>query len=202
MKTAHTTELVIPATDHESRTRCTAVAAKTRSVLATCTNPEECVYVHAELVGLLALLGEVGPSLQEAAPLIQTNGVDMAQVQARVAERQRREEEEFQRQMNFWAAYDEVERAAKTYGEVSPQVSRAKAKAIEFLPPAGIAELNDLAYELGLVPKPAGYTADNEPVFAVADLARHLGLDESEIHAIGDGDSSLAVDASCVHHVQ
>ena len=40
MKTAHTTELVIPATDHESRTRCTAVAAKTRSVLATCTNPD------------------------------------------------------------------------------------------------------------------------------------------------------------------
>ncbi len=202
MNTDSTIDFALPANDHEGRARCAEMAALIKRELATLTSPDDCVYHHVTLVETLAMLGEEAPTLESVAPLMQSDGVDMSAVRARVAERQQREAADFRREMDLWAAQRDVEQARATYGEDSLQACLAISKAIQFLPPAELEKLDAAARELGLMPKAAGYTADNHPVYAVADMAAHLGLDEAEISATLEADPSLAVDASCVQRVQ
>ena len=202
MNATDTEDVVMPANDHEGRARCAELVAEIKRDLATLTSPEDCLYDYANLVEALALLGEVAPTLESVAPLMQIEGVDMAKVRAHVAQLQQRDKADFQREMALWAAQREVEQAIKTYGQDSLQVHRALAKGLKYLPADVLDDLSDKALKMGLMPEPAGYTADNKPVFAVADLAMHLGLDEDEINVIGSDDPSLMVDASCVHRVQ
>lgn len=202
MNTDSTIDFALPANDHEGRARCAEMAALIKRELATLTSPDDCVYHHVTLVETLAMLGEEAPTLESVAPLMQSDGVDMSEVRARVAERQQREAADFRREMDFWAAQRDVEQARATYGEDSLQACLAISKAIQFLPAAELEKLDAAARELGLMPKAAGYTADNHPVYAVADMAAHLGLDVAEISATLEADPSLAVDASCVQRVQ
>ena len=188
--------------DYDGRAWCAQLAAHIKGELATRTSPDECVYLYSTLVETLAMLGEAAPSLESVAPLMQSEGVDMAEVRARAAEQLKRDDAEHQREVALFLASREVEQAVATYGEHSPQARNAMAKALKHLPEEVLDELVESARSMGLVPKAAGYTADNHPVFAVTDIAAHLGLDEAEISATLEADPSLAVDASCVQRVQ
>ena len=202
MNTDSTIDFALPANDHEGRARCAEMAALIKRELPTLTSRDDCASHHVTLVETLAMLGEEAPTLESVAPLMQSDGVDMSEVRARVAERQQREAADFRREMDFWAAQRDVEQARATYGEDSLQACLAISKAIQFLPPAELEKLDAAARKLGLMPKAAGYTADDQPVFAAADIAAHLGMDESEVIASMDADPSLTVDAASVHRVQ
>ncbi len=191
-----------PTNDYDGRAWCAELAAHIKRELATRTSPDECVYLHATLVETLDMLGEAAPSLESIAPLMQSEGVDMAEVRARVAEQQKREEAEFQREIALFLAQREVEHAIKTYGVDAPQTHMAMAKGLKHLPDAVMDDLAKVAHEMGLVPKAAGYTDAGHPVYAAADIAAHFGMDEREVIASMDADPSLTVDAASVRRVQ
>ena len=202
MNTLPNVDLVLPEIDHEERARCAAWIAELKADLSTLEDPQECLYVHASLVDFCALMGEPCPSLETAAPLMRTQGEDFAKLRAQVEERRRVEAVDVQRHLNFVLAKVKVDCAIATYGEDSAQACLAISKAIQFLPAAELEKLDAAARELGLMPKAAGYTADDRPVFAAADIAAHFGMDESEVIASMDADPSLTVDAASVQRVQ
>ena len=101
MNTDSTIDFALPANDHEGRARCAEMAALIKRELATFTSPDDCVYHHVTLVETLAMLGEEAPKLESVAPLMQSDGVDMSEVRARVAERQQREAADFRREMIY-----------------------------------------------------------------------------------------------------
>ena len=202
MNTTPTIDLAFPTNDYDGRAQCAEMAALIKRELSTRTSPDECVYLHATLVETLAMLGEVAPTLESVAPLMQSEGVDMAEVRARVAEQQKREEAEYHREIALFLAQREIEHAIETYGIDSPQTHMAMAKGLKHLPDAVMDDLVNVAHEMGLVPKAAGYTDAGHPVFAAEDIAQHFGMDESEVIATMEADPSLTVDAASVHRVQ
>ena len=133
---------------------------------------------------------------------LNVSGEYSAEVRARVAEQQKREEAEYQREIALFLAQREIEHAIETYGIDSPQTHMAMAKGLKHLPDAVMDDLVNVAHEMGLVPKAAGYTDAGHPVFAAEDIAQHFGMDESEVIATMEADPSLTVDAASVHRVQ
>ena len=192
----------IEANDHEVRTMAGTLAGDIKKELSTSTSPHECLYLYMVLVDTLALLGETAPPLESIAPLMQTEGVDMAELRAHVVEQHKQDEAENQRWIALQVARLKVEEAIKTYGEESVQARSAIAAALQHLPPEQLDGLARRAREMGLMPKAAGYTDDNQPVFAAADIAAHFGMDEGEVIASMETDPSLSVDAASVRRVQ
>lgn len=83
----------------------------------------------------------------------------------------------------FFTEFDKYKRIVKKYGEDSDQAIEQFMKVFELSPESIKQEAHAKAKELDLIPPPSGYSDDGNPLYNVADLAKHFGLSESEVIA-------------------
>ncbi len=75
----------------------------------------------------------------------------------------------------FMAAVERHLTLVKTLGEDHPVTLRAMILAMHLAPEELKQEMDSLAEELNLIPKPSGYLEDGEPMFLLHDIAQHHG---------------------------
>lgn len=83
----------------------------------------------------------------------------------------------------FDKAMRDYHRIAEQYGEDSEQAKDQFLKCYQLAPQHLKDEAGKMAKEMGLLPKPSGFTDDGEPIFSVQDIANHFGIDEREVMA-------------------
>ena len=83
----------------------------------------------------------------------------------------------------FFAEFDKYKRIVEKHGEDSEQAINQFMKVFELSPESIKQEAHAKAKELDLIPPPSGYSDDGNPLYNVADLAKHFGLSESEVIA-------------------
>ncbi|MDP3424964.1 MAG: hypothetical protein Q8S32_14555 [Burkholderiaceae bacterium] len=75
------------------------------------------------------------------------------------------------------------DRLAQTLGDTHPKAQAALMRVFDLAPPELHAQMTAKARELGLIPDAGGYLADGTPVYRLEDVAKQLGLSESEAQA-------------------
>lgn len=190
-----------PMVDPECLARLNEITEGFKKELAVATTPDEAVYLYALLKGYLEEMNREIPSLDEVAPLMLTDGVDMKAVDARVADRLEKEDILFQRELKMMDAKMAANIARAKFGEESEQFRRAVVQCIEYFPDEVKADLDAKARELGLMPAASGYTADNQPVFTAEALAKHFGMEPEQVMQDA-GEFAMTVDASTIHRTQ
>ena len=83
----------------------------------------------------------------------------------------------------FIQAMNDYDNIVTRYGIDSEQEKAQFIKLLRLAPKSLQAEIRGKAKELDLIPPPSGYSDDGNPLYNVADLARHFGLSESEVIA-------------------
>ena len=83
----------------------------------------------------------------------------------------------------FKRALAEYERIASLHGEDSEQAINAFMKCYDLAPQHYRDEAGKMVEQMGMIPKPSGYTDNGQPVFSASDLAKHFGVSESEVIA-------------------
>ena len=83
----------------------------------------------------------------------------------------------------FFAEFDKYKHIVEKHGENSDQAINQFMKVFELSPESIKQEAHAKAKELDLIPPPSGYSDDGNPLYNVADLAKHFGLSESEVIA-------------------
>ena len=81
----------------------------------------------------------------------------------------------------FKRALAEYERIASLHGEDSEQAINAFMKCYDLAPQHYRDEAGKMVEQMGMIPKPSGYTDNGQPVFSASDLAKHFGVSESEV---------------------
>ena len=103
------------------------------------------------------------------------------------------------------------DRLAQTHGDQHPQAQAALMRLFDLAPPELQAQMAAKARELGLIPDAGGYLADGTPVYRLEDVAKQLGLSESEAQASitqfmaereSMGLQTRAIDPTLIHRVQ
>lgn len=72
---------------------------------------------------------------------------------------------------------------AEKYGDDSDQAIQGFMKCFDLAPQHLKDEVDKMAKQMGLLPKLSGFTDDGEPLFSIADVAKHFGMSEAEIMA-------------------
>ena len=83
----------------------------------------------------------------------------------------------------LFTEFDKYKRIVEKHGEDSDQAINQFMKVFELSPEYIKQEAHAKAKELDLIPPPSGYSDDGNPLYNVADLAKHFGLSESEVIA-------------------
>ena len=83
----------------------------------------------------------------------------------------------------FIQAMTEYEAIVAKFGMDSEQEKAQFIKLLRLAPKPLQDEIRGKAKELGLIPPPSGYSDEGNPLYNVADLAKHFGLSESEVIA-------------------
>lgn len=83
----------------------------------------------------------------------------------------------------FIQAMNDYDNIVTRYGMDSEQEKAQFIKMLRLAPKSLQAEIRGKAKELDLIPPPSGYSDDGNPLYNVADLAKHFGLSESEVIA-------------------
>ena len=83
----------------------------------------------------------------------------------------------------FIQAMNDYDNIVTRYGIDSEQEKAQFIKLLRLAPKSLQAEIRGKAKELDLIPPPSGYSDDGNPLYNVADLAKHFGLSESEVIA-------------------
>jgi hypothetical protein len=82
----------------------------------------------------------------------------------------------------FHQAAEELRRHVESGTSQTPDGMRAFQRFLQLAPPELREQIEAMAREDGLIPKPSGYMND-EPVFSVDDVAEHLGMPANEVRA-------------------
>ena len=83
----------------------------------------------------------------------------------------------------FIQAMNDYDNIVNRYGMDSEQEKAQFIKLLSLAPKSLQNEINAKAKELDLIPQPSGYSDTGEPLYNVADIAKHFGLTESEVIA-------------------
>ena len=83
----------------------------------------------------------------------------------------------------FFKAFDHYKAMLAQYGEHHPITEQALILTMHYTPEHIKEEMHKKAKEVNLLPPPSGYSDDGNPLYNVADLAKHFGLSESEVIA-------------------
>ena len=81
----------------------------------------------------------------------------------------------------FFTEFDKYKRIVEKHGEDSEQAINAFMKCYDLAPQHYRDEAGKMIEQMGMIPKPSGYTDNGQPVFSASDLAKHFGVSESEV---------------------
>ena len=76
----------------------------------------------------------------------------------------------------FFKAFDHYKAMLEQYGDDHPITQQAFHLTLHYTPEHIKAEMDAKAKEMGLLPRPSGYTDDGEPMYRLEDIAKHLGM--------------------------
>jgi hypothetical protein len=111
----------------------------------------------------------------------------------------------------FMEALHLYDRLAQTLGDTHPKAQAALMRVFDLAPPELHAQMTAKGRELGLIPDAGGYLADGTPVYRLEDVAKQLGLSESQAQVSitqfmtereAMGLETRAIDPTLIHRVQ